>query len=59
MGRSAYSIRTDAITGFRILQGRLLLQAADLFAYELCHEFENRMERPRDKMMTVFMDFQV
>ena len=28
----------------------LPLQAADLFAYELCHEFENRIKRPRDKM---------
>ena len=26
------------------------LQAADLFAYELCHEFENRIRRPNDKM---------
>jgi hypothetical protein len=26
------------------------LQAADLFAYELCHEFENRIKRPHDKM---------
>lgn len=26
------------------------LQAADLFAYELCHEFENRIKRPNDKM---------
>lgn len=26
------------------------LQAADLFAYELCHEFENRVKRPNDKM---------
>ena len=26
------------------------LQAADLFAYELCHEFENRIKRPCDKM---------
>jgi hypothetical protein len=28
----------------------LPLQAADLFAYELCHEFENRIKRPNDKM---------
>ncbi len=28
----------------------LPLQAADLFAYELCHEFENRIKRPADKM---------
>jgi hypothetical protein len=26
------------------------LQAADLFAYELCHEFENRIKRPGDRM---------
>jgi hypothetical protein len=26
------------------------LQAADLFAYELCHEFENRVRRPDDPM---------
>jgi hypothetical protein len=26
------------------------LQAADLFAYELCHEFENRIKRPTDSM---------
>src|SRR5262249_33576748 len=26
------------------------LQAADLFAYELCHEFENRVRRPDDSM---------
>ncbi len=26
------------------------LQAADLFAYELCHEFENRIKRPNDRM---------
>jgi hypothetical protein len=26
------------------------LQAADLFAYELCHEFENRIKRPDDPM---------
>ncbi len=26
------------------------LQAADLFAYELSHEFENRLRRPKDKM---------
>lgn len=26
------------------------LQAADLFAYELCHEFENRIKRPDDDM---------
>jgi|GEM_PF-6849139 len=26
------------------------LQAADLFAYELTHEFENRVNRPRDTM---------
>lgn len=26
------------------------LQAADLFAYELCHEFENRIKRPDDSM---------
>jgi hypothetical protein len=26
------------------------LQAADLFAYELTHEFENRINRPGDKM---------
>ncbi len=26
------------------------LQAADLFAYELCHEFENRIKRPNDAM---------
>jgi hypothetical protein len=28
----------------------LPLQAADLFAYELCHEFENHINRPNDKM---------
>ncbi len=26
------------------------LQAADLFAYELTHEFENRVHRPNDTM---------
>ena len=26
------------------------LQAADLFAYELTHEFENRVNRPNDAM---------
>ena len=26
------------------------LQAADLFAYELCHEFENQINRPTDSM---------
>lgn len=26
------------------------LQAADIFAYELCHEFENLIKRPGDKM---------
>lgn len=26
------------------------LQAADLFAYELCHEFENQIKRPSDGM---------
>jgi hypothetical protein len=26
------------------------LQAADLFAYELCHEFENQIKRPQDGM---------
>lgn len=26
------------------------LQAADIFAYELCKEFENRIHRPNDKM---------
>jgi hypothetical protein len=26
------------------------LQAADLFAYELCHEFENRIKRPDHRM---------
>jgi hypothetical protein len=26
------------------------LQAADLFAYELCHEFENHINRPNDRM---------
>jgi hypothetical protein len=26
------------------------LQAADLFAYELCKEFENRIKRPNDRM---------
>lgn len=29
---------------------KLPLQAADLFAYELCHEFENHVKRPNDKM---------
>ena len=29
---------------------RCPLQAADLFAYELCHEFENRIKRPNDRM---------
>jgi uncharacterized protein DUF3800 len=28
----------------------LPLQAADLFAYELCHEFENHINRPNDRM---------
>ena len=26
------------------------LQAADLFSYELTHEFENRIHRPKDEM---------
>ena len=31
-------------------KGRAELQAADLFAYELVHEFENRIARPNDDM---------
>ncbi|HSY01391.1 MAG TPA: hypothetical protein VK819_04530 [Acidobacteriaceae bacterium] len=60
MGRAEsiwYDLRTNPAWGHwmgayssNLPQNLVFLQAADLFAYELTHEFENRVNRPQDPM---------